>query len=105
MKTLLKHAARILSAAVIFLTLLAYVCPLVSPATFRWLAFFGTAFPWLLLSNLLLAGVWLWRRNRFALYHVGIIAFGWSYVTGFIGFDFGKDTVPESAVMVAFTTL
>ncbi len=101
MKTLLKHAVRILSAAVIFLTLLAYVCPLVSPATFKWFAFFGTAFPWLLLSNLLLTGVWLWRHNRFALYHVGIIAFGWSYVTGFIGFDFGKDTVPESAVVVA----
>lgn len=101
MRTLLKHAVRILSAVVIGLTLLSYVCPLVSPAAFRWLAFFGTAFPWLLLANLVLLAVWAWRFNRFAFYHAGIIAFGWQYVTGFIGFDFGKDTVPESALVVA----
>lgn len=101
MKTLLTKTLRALSAVVICLTLLAYICPWVSPATFRWLAFFGTAFPWFLLANLVLAVVWLWRRSRFGLYHVAILIFGWPYVTGFIGFDTAKDTVPESAFVVA----
>jgi len=101
MRSLLRYAVEILSAGVIFLTLLSFVCPLVSPATFRWLAFFGTAFPWLLIANLILMGVWIWRRSRFVFYHLGIIVFGWQYVTGFIGFDLGKDTVPENAVMIA----
>lgn len=101
MRYLIKNAVKILSAGVVTLTLLSYVCPHVNPASFRWLTFFGTAFPWLLLANLVLAGVWAWRLNRFALYHLGILVFGWQYITGFIGFDAGKDTVPENAITVA----
>lgn len=101
MRYLIKNAFRILSAVVVLLTLLAYVCPHVNPASFRWLTFFGTAFPWLLLANLMLMIVWAWRLNRFALYHVGILAFGWQYITGFAGFDVSKDTVPEGAVTIA----
>jgi endonuclease/exonuclease/phosphatase family metal-dependent hydrolase len=101
MRSLLKNAVKILSAAVILLTLLAYICPHINPAKFRWLTFFGTAFPWLLLANILLIFVWAFRVNRFALYHIGILAFGWQYITGFVGLDFGKDTVPESAVTIA----
>lgn len=101
MRYLLKNLVKILSAAVIFLTLLAYVCPHVNPSQFRWFTFFGTAFPWFLLANIILTGVWAWRLNRFALYHLGILAFGWQYITGFVGLDFGKDTVPENAVSIA----
>ncbi len=101
MHSLVRNAIKILSAAVIFLTLLAYISPEVDPATFRWLAFFGTAFPWLLLANLILAGVWAWRRNRFALYHVGILAFGWSYLTAFVGLDMERDRIPEGSFTVA----
>lgn len=91
---------QLLSALVVLFTLLAYVCPLVNPAKFSWIAFIGTAYPWLLLLNVLLLFIWLWRRNRFALYHAIIIVFGWQYVTGFIGLDFGKDKVPDSAIRV-----
>lgn len=101
MRSLLKNSVKILSAAVVLLTLLAYICPHVNPASFRWLTFFGTAFPWLLLANLALIFIWAWRRNRFALYHLGILALGWQYITGFVGTDFGKDTVPENAVTIA----
>ncbi|MCC7245832.1 MAG: endonuclease/exonuclease/phosphatase family protein [Saprospiraceae bacterium] len=101
MRTLLRHSVQLISAVIILLTLFAYICPQVNPTTFSWFSFFGTAFPWLLLANLFLMGVWLWRWNRFAIYHAGILAFGWAYITGFIGFDFGKDVVPESAITVA----
>ena len=101
MKSLFFYLIRILSTAVICCTALAYACPSVNPAKFSWLSFLGTAFPWLLLSNLLLFGLWTWHGNRFALYHIGILLFGWQHITGFIGFDFGKDAVPESAITVA----
>ena len=101
MQSLFRQALRIISAVVMTFTLLAYACPLVNPATFKWLAFFGTAFPWLLLFNILLGIWWGWRRNRFALYHFGIILVGWQFVSGFIGFDMGRDTVPESAITIA----
>ncbi len=90
-----------MSAVVICCTMLAYLCPYVNPARFSWLSFFGTAFPWLLLANLTLFGVWAWRGSRFAFYHLAILLLGWQHITGFIGFDFGKDAVPENAVTVA----
>lgn len=92
---------KITSALVVILTLLAYLCPYVNPVRFHWLAFFGTAFPWILLSNVLLIIIWSLRLNRFALYHVGIILLGWQHVTGFFGFDMTRATVPENAVTVA----
>ncbi|MBL7804053.1 MAG: endonuclease/exonuclease/phosphatase family protein [Saprospiraceae bacterium] len=98
---LLTKAVRVVSTAVIFLTFLSYLCPHVNPAAFRWLAFFGTAFPWLLLSNVVLMFFWLWARSRYSIYHFVIMAFGWSYITGFVGLDFGKKKVPEEAVTVA----
>jgi endonuclease/exonuclease/phosphatase family metal-dependent hydrolase len=101
MQTLLKYMVQLLSALVIVLTLLSYVCPLVDPATFSWIAFFGTAYPLLLMLNVLLMLVWIWRLNRFALYHLGIILFGWSFFTGFFGLEFTRDTAPESAISIA----
>jgi len=100
MRSLLKNALKIASAVVVFLTLLSYVCPHVNPAAFSWFTFFGTAFPWIMLANLAMILLWAWRRNRFAFYHVGILALGWQYVTGFVGFDVGKDRIPESAVTI-----
>lgn len=98
---LVKNSVRIMSAAVVLLTLASYICPYINPAVFPWISFAGTAFPWLLLLNLFFCFLWAWRRSRFALYHFGMIVFGWQYVTGFIGFDAAKDTVPETAVTVA----
>jgi endonuclease/exonuclease/phosphatase family metal-dependent hydrolase len=100
MRSLLRHIFQSLSAVVVLLTLLSYLCPLINPAKFSWFAFFGTAFPWLLMLNILLMLAWLWQMNRFALYHLGIILFGWTYFTSFFGLDFGKDKVPESAITV-----
>lgn len=101
MPSLFGHVSKIASALVAVLTLLAYACPYVNPAQFSWLAFFGTAFPWILLANIVLMIGWAWHRSRFALYHLLIIALGWQYVTGFIGFNGSKTTVPETAVTVA----
>lgn len=100
MNALLRHAVQILSAIVVVLTMLAYLCPHINPATFSWFAFFGTAYPWLLIFNLVLLLVWIWRLNRFALYHAGVILLGWQYLTSFFGTDFGSDHIPESAITI-----
>jgi endonuclease/exonuclease/phosphatase family metal-dependent hydrolase len=101
MRTLLRHGFKLISLLVAALTLLAYLAPFVDPAVFKWLTFFGTAFPWLLLANVGLLLLWTWRRNRFALYHLGLIVLGWNHVTGFIGTDFKKNHIPENSVSIA----
>ncbi|MCS6928944.1 MAG: endonuclease/exonuclease/phosphatase family protein [Saprospiraceae bacterium] len=98
---LLRHALQLVSAVVIGCTFLCYLAPFVSPAFFRWLAFFGTAFPWLLFGHLLLAAVWVFRLHRYAIYHVGMIALGWTHVTAFIGLNVGQQVAPAGAIVVA----
>jgi endonuclease/exonuclease/phosphatase family metal-dependent hydrolase len=88
------------SAGVIFLTFLAYLCPEINPDTFPWLSFAGTGFPWLLICNVLLLIFWLWRWNRFAIYHLGILVLGWTFVERFVGTNLDKNTVPESAIAI-----
>lgn len=101
MRYLLKHAVKILSAAVIVGTFLSYLSPYINPAIFRWAAFFGTAFPWFLLANVTLLGLWAFRFDRFALYHLGMLVFGWQHVTAFVGLNAGRNAAPESAITVA----
>lgn len=101
MHRLVKHAVKIVSAGVIVLTFLSYLSPYINPVLFRWLTFFGTAFPWLLFANLALLLGWAAQLHRFALYHLGILLFGWTHITGFIGLNTGKDAVPAEAITVA----
>ena len=101
MRGLFKHTVKIISAGVILLTFLSYLSPYINPALFRWVAFFGTAFPWLLLANVALLLIWGFRLHRFALYHLGMIVFGWTYVSSFIGTNTAKDVVPDNAITVA----
>ncbi|MCS7037352.1 MAG: endonuclease/exonuclease/phosphatase family protein [Saprospiraceae bacterium] len=100
MQYLLRHALQLASAVVILLTFLSYLSPFVSPALFRWLAFFGTAFPWLLLANVLLLSGWAFRLHRYALYHVGMLVLGWNHLTAFIGLNPGRHEAPAEALVV-----
>ncbi len=101
MQYLLRPVLRVASAVVIVCTLLAYLAPFVSPALFRWIAFFGTAFPWLLIAHLALVGFWAYWRHRYALYHIGMLFLGWQHVVAFVGLNAGRQDVPNDAVTIA----
>lgn len=101
MRTLLTTLLKFSSALVAMMTLLSYLSPYINPSLFPYVAFFGTAFPWLLLSNVALLLLWAWHRHRFALYHIGILVAGWPYITGFFGLRFAPNQVQENAVSIA----
>jgi len=69
----------------VFITLLCYLSPYVSPASFWPLAFFGLFYPWLLLLNLLFVVLWLVMRRKQFLLSLACILAGWVHLTGFIG--------------------
>jgi endonuclease/exonuclease/phosphatase (EEP) superfamily protein YafD len=101
LSSFIKNIFKIGSAFVILLTFLAYLCPEINPETFPWLSFAGTGFPWLLITNLLLLGFWIWRWDRFAFYHLGIVILGWTYIERFVGTNLDKNKVPENAISLA----
>lgn len=84
-KSLFRNIFQILSTALMLATALSYLSPWIDPSIFRWCSYFGTAFPWLLIFNILFLLFWIWRKNRFAAYHLGMLALGWAYIARFWG--------------------
>ena len=68
--------------------LLGYLAPVTSPAKFWPIAFFGLAYPFLLLGNLLMICWWLFRHWKYALLSVLCIAGGWKILNRNIGLRF-----------------
>jgi endonuclease/exonuclease/phosphatase family metal-dependent hydrolase len=86
--------------------LLSYLAPVVNPSTFWLIAFFGLAYPFLLLANIILAIYWLLRLNTWILLPVICIAIGWNVLTGNIGFRAASDDIarPPGANVIRVMT-
>ncbi len=97
----IEYLFRLCSTLTIVFTFLAYLSPYVNPANFPWLSFFGTAFPGLLILNGVFLLGWAWKRHRFALYHLGILAFGWPHIASFVGMRRPDAAVPPGAFSIA----
>jgi exonuclease III len=74
----------------IFLTLLSYLSPFVSPYIFWPLSFVGLLYPWLLLSNFIFIIYWGIQKDRYLLFSLITLGIGWGYLTSFIGLNNGN---------------
>lgn len=77
--------------------LFAYLSVHVSPEKFWPLAFFGLAFPYLLLVNIGFAVLWLIRRRWHFLLSIAVIFLGWNHITNVIQLSWGQDKNPRPA--------
>ncbi len=75
---------RWLNVFVIFFTFIAYLAPYISPLIFWPIAFFGIAYPWLLLLNFLFLFYWLFRKEPYFLMSLFCIIIGWSHLTNIL---------------------
>lgn len=100
MRHTIAYLLKLISLAVASATMLSYLAPYIHPKTVPWLAFFGTAYPWILMLNIALMVVWWWGRDRFALYHLGIILVGWHALCAFLAVHWTSPPAPEGAIRV-----
>ncbi len=85
--------------------LLSYLAPVTSPAKFWPIAFFGLAYPFLLLGNLLMICWWLFRNWKYALLSVLCIAGGWKILNQNIGLRFSdSDSYTAQAGLIRIMT-
>jgi endonuclease/exonuclease/phosphatase family metal-dependent hydrolase len=77
---------------VVFFTLLAYAAPFISPAKVSLFLFFGLAFPWLLLANVIFVLIWSVSRIRFWWFSALTLLVGWMHLTAVFGVNFWKNT-------------
>lgn len=74
--------------------LAAYLAPYVSPANFWYFAFFGLAYPVIVIINLLFVFYWLIQlRPRFLVSLIAILT-GWTFITGYIQVNLDS-TIPD----------
>jgi endonuclease/exonuclease/phosphatase family metal-dependent hydrolase len=82
---------RKLNLWVVFFTLLAYAAPYISPAKVSLFLFFGLAFPWLLLANVIFILLWSVSRMRFWWFSTAVLLLGWTHLTAVFGVNFWKN--------------
>jgi len=66
------------------LLLLAYTSVAISPKTIWVLAFFGLAYPFLLVINVVFLLFWIWRKKRYFLVSLIAILIGWNHLNAYI---------------------
>ncbi|MCB0585408.1 MAG: endonuclease/exonuclease/phosphatase family protein [Phaeodactylibacter sp.] len=89
---------RWINILLILTTLLAYLAPYVSPATFWPLSFVGLLYPWLLLGNLLCIIGWLAMKKLYFLFSLGCILMGWGHFQSYVGLHFTPRDYPEGSI-------
>lgn len=94
----------ILNAVAAISLLIAYLAPVVDPRTFWLVAFFGLAYPPLLLVNGIFIIYWLFRRSKWALISAIAILIGWNVLLNNIGFSFSGDKDLRDSVSMRFMT-
>lgn len=75
--------------------LLSYAAPVINPARILLPAFFGLAYPYLLLLNLVFLVYWTIRMRKEFLISLLVILLGWGHLTNFIPLRFQKSPVPN----------
>ncbi len=75
-----RHIVLYLNIALVILLLLSYISVFISPETFWPIAFFGLAYPFLLLLNLITMAFWIVLRRKEFLISLVMILMGWNYM-------------------------
>lgn len=89
----------ILNSVAAIVLLLCYASPLVDPALFWPIAFFGLIFPPLLVINLLFGIYWLIKLKRQILLPIITIGLGWNHVTSLIQLNSSENSNEGIKVM------
>jgi len=75
-KPRISHVLLLINLSLIISLICAYLAPYISPAVFWPLAFFGLAYPVILVANIIISLVWLFIRPKFAFYSLILIITG-----------------------------
>lgn len=104
MKQSLTVLARWANILFIIITLLAYLSPLLNPASIFWpISLLGLIYPILVMGNLLFILYWLNKRKWYFLFSVGCLLVGWSFLTRNVAF-YNSTSDKEAIQIMTFNT-
>ncbi|MEI6901285.1 MAG: endonuclease/exonuclease/phosphatase family protein [Bacteroidota bacterium] len=93
----------VLTLFFVFVLLLSYLSYFISPIHLPYLAFFGLAYPYILLANIIFAFVWIILWKRVALIPMVCIIAGYSFIGSLFQFEIRPETPASGSIkMMSF---
>jgi endonuclease/exonuclease/phosphatase family metal-dependent hydrolase len=89
-----------LNILISLLLLGSYLAAWVPPSKFYWFALLANGYPFLLLTNILFALVWLYRRKRYFYLSISVILIGGSHFFNLVGFNWDGGTPALDTVRI-----
>jgi endonuclease/exonuclease/phosphatase family metal-dependent hydrolase len=92
-----------LNVVTVIFTFFSYTACNISPDNTIFFLYFGIAYPWLLLANLVFIFFWLFKRKWYLMLSLACLAIGYDNISSFIGIHFLKETPASGSVFEATT--
>lgn len=105
MKALIYKLIRYANYAFIAALLLSYLSVYVSPEKVWLLAFFGLAYPFLLIANVLFSIFWIYKRKKIFILSLLAVLLGWNYLSSYIQIPLKKNEQANYAEEARFNIL
>ena len=105
MKALLYTILRYLNYIFIGALLLSYLSIYISPEKIWLLAFFGLAYPFLLVVNSIYVVFWIYKRKRIFIFSLVAILIGWNYIGTYVQIPLKKEKKEEIVTKQQFSIL
>ncbi|MEA2105232.1 MAG: endonuclease/exonuclease/phosphatase family protein [Bacteroidota bacterium] len=105
MKNIIYKILKYLNIIFIAALLLAYLSVYISPAKVWILAFFGLAYPFVLIINLLFLIFWIAKQRLFLIFPLIAILSGWNYLNTYIQIPLNKKNQKKKSVEQSFNLL
>jgi endonuclease/exonuclease/phosphatase family metal-dependent hydrolase len=98
LKTLFRYIVIALNIIAIAAMLITYISVYISPAKFWFLGFFGLAYPFILIVNILFIIYWLFNRWKVALVSLIVILIGFNHLHNY--FQIGKKETSKDGIVI-----
>ncbi len=92
MKKIIKNILQLLNTLSLIALCLSYFSNYINPARIWGIAFFGLAFQYLFIINIVFFLFWWWRKNKFAIAGLLVLIVGIGYTGRFMQFKFSGDS-------------
>jgi endonuclease/exonuclease/phosphatase family metal-dependent hydrolase len=84
--------------------ILAYASNYITPAVIWPIAFFGLAYPYLLIVNLFFLLFWIWRRKKYAFLSLLVILIGFGHIGRYVQIQMPKDIISNDSTQIKIFT-
>lgn len=101
MKKAIKYLILILNILAITALAISYLSVYIPPDKFWVSSFFGLAFPFFVVANILFIGFWIFFKSKFLFLSLVVVLVGWGFINRYVQFG-GRNTEKEGIKVISY---